>query len=212
MEMDPNPPSFNIQAQVPTTNIGAGYAAGIAQAGQALSDATKGVMDVMQRNQTADQTLQAMYQNKMLSPEAYKSVAGKGLGAKESKLGMYAGQWLAQQAQERELQKIGYTGQTQVATAHGQLLDTINAIQGKYGPGGQLATGVNPQKAIINPQQPPGQQPSQPPAVQPTLTTTGGAALPMPGAVTPQIQQQATQLAGGPLGSGNIYAPGTKLG
>ena len=83
MEMDPNPPSFNIQAQVPTTNIGAGYAAGITSAGQSISSAISGIGDLMQRNRNADDVLNAMVQGKMIDPDVAKSLLGKSIGAKE---------------------------------------------------------------------------------------------------------------------------------
>lgn len=148
MEMDPNPPSFNIPFSVPPMNIGAGYAEGIEQAGKSVAGAVGGVFDVMNRNRTVNDTLQAMNQNGILSNDAYQSVAGKSLGAKEQMMGMYAGQWIAQQAQNRELQKLGYTGNVQVGVEHAKLLDTINAVKSGYG----AAAGVQPGKLQLGAQ------------------------------------------------------------
>jgi hypothetical protein len=60
-------PSFNLTYNVPPMNIGAGYAAGISQAGQAASQAIGNVADIMSRNRTVDDTLAAMNQNQILS-------------------------------------------------------------------------------------------------------------------------------------------------
>jgi hypothetical protein len=209
-DFDPNPPSFNIQAQVPTTNIGAGYAAGIAQAGKSLSDATSGVMDVMKRNRTADDMLTTMQQSGMLSPEAYKAVAGKSLGAKESMVGMYAGEWIADQAAKRQLALEQGKGAVDVDVAHRKLLDTAAAVRGGYG----AAAGVNTKNLLANPNTSNGTIP--PPGVVAPLIGPGGP-LPTPKGATPQIQAQAAALSGSAyaptaLGSGNIYSPGPKLG
>jgi hypothetical protein len=213
---DPTPPSFSIQAQVPTRDIGAGYAAGITQAGQSIAGALSskpesgGVFDIMNRNRTADDTLAAMQQNKILTPDQYNSVANKGLGAKEQMLGMYAGQWIAQQAANRELQKAGYQGNVEVDVAHQKLLDQISAVKSGYG----AAAGVDQKKLLANPNANAGT--TQPVAPVAPLVGPSGP-LPAPQGVTPQIQARAAQLAGTasaptPLGSGDIYNPGPKLG
>jgi hypothetical protein len=62
MEMDPNPPSFNIQYQQPNVDIGSGYAAGITQAGKSIGDAISGIGDLIQRNRNADDVISAMSQ------------------------------------------------------------------------------------------------------------------------------------------------------
>jgi hypothetical protein len=210
---DPTPPSFNIQAQVPTRDIGAGYAAGITQAGQSIAGALSskpdsgGVFDIMNRNRTVDDTLAAMQQNKILTPDQYNSVANKGLGAKEQMLGMYAGQWIAQQAANREMQKAGYQGNVEADVAHKKLLDTVAVVKSGYG----TAAGVDPKKLLANPN---AAAPVTPP-VAPLVGPSG--ALPTPKGVTPQIQARAAKMAGTsyaptPLGSGDIYNPGPKLG
>jgi hypothetical protein len=195
MEMDPNPPSFNIQAQIPTTNIGAGYAAGIAQAGQSLAQATSGVMDVMNRNRTADDTLAAMQQNKMLTPDQYNSVANKSLGAKEQMLGMYAGQWIAQQAQQRALQQAGYQGNVQIAVEHAKLLDTIQAVKSGYG----AAVGVQPGKLQVAPATGQGATAQSAPVLAPLQAGKGVPAL--------STAVSGTTGAPTPLGSSDITNP-----
>lgn len=142
MEMDPNPPSFNIGMNVQPMDIGASYARGMTAgqaAGESLGKGISTAFDVMARNRTANDTLQAMNQSGILGDKAYQSVAGKSLGAKEQMLGMYASQWIAQQAQNRELQKLGYQGNVEVDIAHRKLLDTVSAVQSGYG----AAAGVN---------------------------------------------------------------------
>jgi len=214
MEMDPTPPSFNIQAQVPTRDIGSGYAAGIAQAGHALSDATKGVADVMQRNQNANDMLNAMLQGKMLSPDAYKSLAGKSLGAKEQMLGMYANQWILDQANQRQASLQRGQGGVEVAVQHAKLLDTVNAVRSGYG----TAAGVNPKEMYWQPgqqQQPQQVQPqqqnqpqnqAQPPAlqVQPQQKPAVGAPA-LPG--TRYVQR--TDPATGKIQTGKLFPGGT---
>ena len=97
------------------------------------------------QNRQADDTLKAMNQNKILSDDEYQSVAGKSLGTKQTMLGMYAGQWLANQANDRAvaLAKGQYTAQGQMSmdVEHQKLLDTIAAVSGKYGPQGPQAEG-----------------------------------------------------------------------
>jgi hypothetical protein len=160
-------------------DIGEGYAKGITAAGEGIAKGLHDVLDVATRNQNVNDTLQAMNQNKILSDEAYKSVASKSLGAKESMLGLYAGEWIKQQAQERELQKVGYTGAVTYAVEHGKLLDSVSLLKA-----GVPVPGFDPKKMIINPQtgQPtppaPRAQPVTPPApraqpVTPPTQTTG---------------------------------------
>lgn len=206
----PAPTFPDVKYTAGTMDIGSGYARGIETAGKALSSAAAGVMDIMNRRQNASDMLNAMHQTGMMTDDQYKAIAGKSLGAQESMLGMYAGQWIQQQAQERELQKIGFTGQTQVTTAHQQLLDQIAQYQklGLYPPG------TSTSKVLVG-GQPAGTANQAPATTMPLIGPRG--ALPLPKRVTPAITQQATTLAGTPgapqpLGSGNIYAPGPKLG
>jgi hypothetical protein len=233
MEFNPTPPTFNLQAQVPTRDIGTGYAAGITAAGQSLEKATSGVMDVMNRNRTADDTLAAMQQNKMLSPDQYNSVANKGLGAKEQMLGMYAGQWIAQQAQQRALQQAGYQGNVQIGVEHAKLLDTINAVKSGYGAAAGVQPGklqVAPQPAAVGSTTVTPMSPLQPGKGVPALSTglSGTAANPSPlgsdvsnpqlvtspalAASQAQKAQQTKLSVGAPLSGKDPVPPGGRVG
>jgi hypothetical protein len=195
-------PSFSYSAG--TTDIGKGYAAGITAAGEGIAKGLHDVLDVATRNQNANDVLQAMNQNKILSDEAYKSVAGKSLGAKESMLGLYAGEWIKQQAQERELQKIGYTGTVTSAVEHGKLLDTysLNKMMLKAG---LPVPGVKPGEIQLTP---PAQ--NQPVSNQPVSNQPAPRALPQKG--PPPVRRALPNIAGTPqnptpLASGDIYNP-----
>jgi hypothetical protein len=212
MEMDPNPPSFNLKYDIGTVpNIGEGYAKGITAAGESLSKATTGVMDVMNRNRTADDMLTTMQSTGMLSSDAYKAVAGKSLGAKEGMVGLYAGQWIADQAAKRSQALQMGQSTADIATAHAKLLDTIQAVKSGYG----TAAGVNQRNLQAGTNQSNQGNTQQPGVVAPLIGPRG--ALPLPRGATPQIQAQAATMAGSgaaptALGSGNIYSPGPKLG
>jgi hypothetical protein len=164
-------------------DIGEGYAKGITAAGEGIAKGLHDVLDVATRNQNVNDSLQAMNQNKILSDEAYKSVASKSLGAKESMLGLYAGEWIKQQAQERELQKIGYTGAVTYAVEHGKLLDSVSLLKA-----GVPVPGFDPKKMIINPQT---GQPQTTTTTQQT-TTPAPRALPVNAAQPVQRAQLVT--------------------
>jgi hypothetical protein len=179
--MADNLPTVQIPAfsyDVKPMDIGSGYAAGITEAGKGIAAGLHDVLDVATRNQNASDLLQVMNQNKILSDEAYKSIAGKSLGAKESMLGLYAGEWIKQQAQERELQKIGYTGAVQQQVEHGKLLDAyglnLNLLRGGITP-----PGYDPKKWIVNPQtgqpQPAPQQTTTPQTPAPRAVPVNAA-------------------------------------
>jgi hypothetical protein len=237
---DPTPPNFNLQYNVGTVpNIGEGYAKGITAAGESIAGALSakagsgGVFDIMNRNRTADDTLTAMSKNGILSSDAYQSVANKSLGAKEQMLGMYAGQWIAQQAANREMQKAGYQGNVEVDVAHQKLLDTINAVKTGYG----AAVGVQPGKLQVAPQQAAvgattvtPMSPLQPGKGVPALSTglSGTAANPSPlgstditnpqlvtspGLAAAQAQKAQTKLnVGPPLSGKDPVPPGGRVG
>ena len=164
--------------QVPPSNFGEAYAAGIGAAGKSLTDAISAVGGEYLQNRQADDTLKAMNQNKILSDDEYQSVVGKSLGTKQTMLGMYAGQWLADQAQNRAvaLQKGQYSGQIDVE--HQKLLDTIAAVSGKYGPQGPQAAGVNPKQQILTQQPAPTTQTTTPNTVGPVAPTVVGPPAP----------------------------------
>jgi hypothetical protein len=188
-------PVFNAAYTVPLTDIGSGYAAGITQAGKSLAQAIGTVADIGKQNVDANDTLAAMHQTGILSPEEYQAVMGKSLGAKQSMVGLYAGQWIADQAARREQAlKMGQST-ADIATEHAKLLDTIQAVKSGYGQAARVDVGKLP----INQQQNKQAQTAQPvptaPQVQPTQPLTPGQQL----AGTPA---QPT-----PLGSGDIYNP-----
>jgi hypothetical protein len=187
---DPLPaPSFNIPYSVPLTDIGSGYAKGIETAGKSLSEAIGTVADIGKQNIDANDTLTAMQQTGILKPEEYQAVMGKSLGAKQSMVGLYAGQWIADQAQRRALGLQTGKGAVDVATEHAKLLDTIQAVKSGYG----QAAGVNVGKLPINQQQN-RQVPTAPPVQRAQL-------------LTPGQQLAGTPAQPTPLGSGDIYNP-----
>jgi hypothetical protein len=127
---DPLPaPYFNIPYSVPLTDIGEGYAKGITAAGTSLAQAIGSVSQTYTQNRDADDMLTAMQANKMITPEEYEAVAGKSLGAKQQLLGMYATQYAADQAQQRELARQKGTGAVDIGVAHAKLLDTIAQLK-----------------------------------------------------------------------------------
>ena len=183
-------PQFNLTYDVKPTDIGSGYAAGITQAGKSLSEAIGTVADIGKQNVDANDTLAALHQTGILSPEEYQAVMGKSLGAKQSMVGLYAGQWIADQAARRAQGLQMGKSTADIATEHAKLLDTITAVKSGYG----QAAGVNVGKLPINQQQPnkvvPTAQPVRP--AQP---------------VTPGEQLAGTPAQPTPLGSGDIYNP-----
>lgn len=188
MEPNPTPPSFNLGYTAGTTNIGAGYAAGIQQAGQSIAQGLGGALDVANRRQNASDMLDALHQGGALSDQAYKSIYGKSLGAQEQMLGMYANQWILDQANQRAMSLARGQGGVDVAVQHAKLLDTIRAVQEGYG----AAAGVQQQKLLW---QPPAQQ--QNPPAQPPVQQNQPAPAPSQAAIL-AAQQQAGQYAGGP--------------
>jgi hypothetical protein len=189
---DPLPaPSFNIPYSVPLTDIGSGYAAGISQAGKSLSEAIGAVSDIAKQNVDANDTLAAMHQSGILKPEEYQAVMGKSLGAKQQMLGLYAGQWIADQAARRAQGLQMGKSTADIATEHAKLLDTINAVKSGYG----LAAGVQPGKLPTQPNQPNQQVVPTAPAVQPAQP------------VSPAEKLAGTPGSPTPLGSGDITNP-----
>lgn len=179
MEMDPNPPSFNIPMSIQPMDLGADYAKGMqagTQAGAELGQGITAAGNVMARNQTANDMLTAMQQSKMLSPDQYNSIAGKSLGAKEQMIGMFANQWMADQANQRALSLARGQGGVEVAKSHAQLLDLYNQARA----GNPAAVDVKKQFWQPNQQQvqQSGQpQPPQPPPV-PMQSSAGGPWIP----------------------------------
>lgn len=211
-------PGFSYDAG--TMNVGESYAKGMAAGSQVGEQIGKGITqaaDTLTQNRYADDTLSALKQTGVLSPDAYNAVAGKSLGAKQSILGMYATQWINDQAQTRELQKIGYTSAADVARQqaiqHNAILEAYQAISKGY----PAAANVDPKKILAQPNQGGGGGGGggQGQAAAPIFGPNGPIAS--PAGVTPAIQQQALQLSGTPtaptpLGSADITSPGPKLG
>jgi hypothetical protein len=209
---DPLPaPAFNAAFDVRPTDIGSGYAAGIAQAGQSVAQAIGSVADIGKQNVDANDTLAALNQTGILKPEEYQAVMNKSLGAKQSMIGLYAGQWIADQAQRRALGLQTGKGAVDVATEHAKLLDTIQAIK----QGNAAAVGVKPGTVPIAPAQKP-QVPTAPP-VQPAKPVTPGEKLAgVPGQPTPLGSPDITNplaagvIIGAPLGGKDAIPPGSK--
>ena len=195
MEMDPNPPSFNIPMNVAPMNLGQDFASGMQagqQAGEALGKGISAAFDVYTRSRTADDVLQALNQNKILSDDAYKSVAGKSLGAKEQLLGMYSGAWMAQQKAQIDAQIAVQKSVAEQAATHPSQRPLV-AQQG-------------------GPQQPAGGQPAGAPGVPPQPPQAASTLAPLPGA--PQVNvpnltmtSQQPFAPAAPLGSASITNP-----
>ena len=126
------------------SNFGESYAAGIGSAGKSLSDAITSIGGQYLQNRDVDDTLAAMSKNGILSKEEYDSVSGKSTAAKQQVLGLYAGQWIANQAEDRAAALQKGQGVTQIAVEHAKLLDTINAVRSGYGPAAGVASGKLP--------------------------------------------------------------------
>jgi hypothetical protein len=209
---DPLPaPSFNIPYSVPLTDIGSGYAAGITQAGKSLSEAIGTVADIGKQNVDANDTLAAMHQSGILKPEEYQAVMGKSLGAKQQMLGLYAGQWIADQAARRAQGLQTGQGNVQIHVEHAKLLDTINAVKSGYG----QAAGVNVGKLPINQQQ--NQQvPTAQPVQKAQPVSPGEQLAGVPGQPTPLGSSDITNplaagvIIGAPLAGKDPIPPGSK--
>ena len=210
---DPLPaPDFSrTQFNVSPTDIGSGYAAGITQAGKSLSEAIGSVADIATKNVDANDTLAALHQTGILSPEEYEAVMGKSLGAKQQMVGLYAGQWIADQAARRAQGLQMGKSTADIATEHAKLLDTIQAIK----EGNAAAVGVKPGTVPINPPQnrqvpiAPQVQKAQP--VSPAEKLAG-----VPGQPTPLGSPDITNplaagvIIGTPLAGKDPIPPGSK--
>lgn len=202
MEMDPNPPQFNLTYDVKPMDIGEGYAKGIESAGKSLSDATKGVFDVMQRNQSANDMINTMAQAKMIDPDVAKTLLGKSLNAKEQMTGMYANQWILDQANKRQLALEQGKGGVDVAVAHAKLLDIYNQAKA----GNPAAVDVKKQYWTPNANQPPANQPpvNQPPP--PKMSSPGGGPF-LPGTRYVQRTDEAGKTQTGHLLPSGQFIP-----
>lgn len=174
--------SLTYDQKIPA-DFGKDYGQAIGAAGQTLAGAITSIGGQYLQNRDVDDTLAAMNKNKILTDDEYQSVAGKSTAAKQQILGLYAGQWLADQAQNRAvaLQKGQYAGQIDVE--HQKLLDTIRAVQGGYG----AAAGVNP-----------GKQPAP--------------AAPAPAAAAPAPVAPVQPVVGAPVAKNMLLRPGVTPG
>lgn len=193
-------PRFSYDVTMP--DIGKGYAEGIETAGKGIAaGVTTGLHDYLtlsQQNRDADDTLSAMNKTGILSDDAYKAVAGKSLGAKQSMLGLYSGQWIAQMAQQRDMQKMGYGANLDIYKQHQALLDEISKLKATRPQVLPMNTG---QQAPAPQAQPPGNVALQGklPIGKQNLTVTGA-----PGTLSPTgAPVQSTT----PLASGDITRP-----
>lgn len=203
MEMDPNPPSFNIPMSVQPLDLGADYAKGMAagqSAGEQFGKGITAAFDVANRNRTADDTLKAMAQTGILSKDAYDAVAGKALGAKEAMLGMYAGNWIAQQAQNRELNKMGYQGNVDIQVAHAKLQDQLIANRVGGTPNQGAANRGTPNQAVTTMAAPVVTQPTSLAGVPQQPTPLGSPDITNPLAARGLTPQWQMTKVGPPLG------------
>jgi hypothetical protein len=183
---------------VPNVDIGSGYASGITSAGKSIAGAISGVMGginektgqyepgILEQNQTATDMLNTMHASKIMTDDQYNSIAGKSLGAKQSMIGLYAGQYIADQAAARQLALEQGKGTVDVSTAHQKLLDTYHMIK-TGGTAGAAATGVKQGETVL---QPPPQPPPQP---QPQAGQPAPGNMPLlPGTKFGQMQDPKT--------------------
>jgi hypothetical protein len=210
---DPLPaPTFNAAYTVPLTDIGSGYAKGIETAGKSLAEAIGTVADIGKQNVDANDTLTAMHQTGILSPDEYNAVMGKSLGAKQSMVGLYAGQWIADQAARRAQALQMGKSTADITTEHAKLLDTIQAVKSGYG----QAAGVNVGKLPIQPNQPNQQVPTAQPVQRAQPLTPGQQLAGVPGQPTPLGSPDITNplaagvIIGAPLAGKDPIPPGSK--
>ena len=221
---DPLPaPNFNLQYTVPPMNIGEGYAQGISQAGQSIAGALTGILGgvnpktgeiqqgILGQQRAADDTLAAMKQSGMLSQEQYDAVAGKSLAAKQQMTGLFANQWIQEQAMRRSLGLEQGKGQVEVDVAQQKMNQVIEAVQKGYG----IAAGVQPGKLTISPS---GAQPvqqsqlGQTPALgsgSPVAAGTGTTTVP---ALASQVKPTSKLIIGQSIGSKETVPPGGRIG
>jgi hypothetical protein len=213
---DPLPaPDFGrIGFTVSPMNIGEGYAQGIESAGKSIASAISSVSDIAKQNIDANDTLSAMRAGNILPQDAYESVMGKSLGAKQQMLGLYAGQYIANQAAERAQALQMGKSTADIHTEHAKLLDTINAVKSGYG----MAVGVPPGKQIAG-GAPVRTQPPVAPAIQPAQPAVTSS---ISGAPSPWAQSGTTgtpppppppqlKTIGPPMGVKDVIPPGASL-
>jgi hypothetical protein len=191
-------PQFQVQIpaytyNTPPIDIGSGYAQGIASAGKSIAGAISGVMGgvdasgqyqpgILEQSNTSRDMLSTLNQmknpdgSKVLPDDIYQSTIGKSLGAQQSLVGLYAGQYIENQAAARQVALEQGKGAVDVQTAHQKLLDTYQMIK-TGGTAGAAATGVKPGQMAIDQS---ATQPATQPATNlaPQLGPPGHTALP----------------------------------
>jgi hypothetical protein len=210
-------PSFNLTYNTPLTDIGKGYAEGITKAGESIGGAITGIMGgvnpktgevtegIFGQQRKADDTLAAMHQAGMLTKEQYDAVAGKGLGAKQQMVGLFATNWVNEQANQRALALEQGKGNVEINVAHAKLLDTINAVKSGYG----AAVGVKPGAQPVQPQQ---QQQNAPRALPATLGSGSPVVTGTGSTVVPSVASQTEIKMGPPIGAKDAIPQGAKVG
>jgi hypothetical protein len=199
------PPTFNLKYDVAPTDIGAGYAKGITEAGTSLAGAISQVSQTMTENKAVSDTLGGLYQAKMLTPDQYNAVLGKSPGAQKALLGQFMANYTADQALRRDQALAQGKGAVDIATEHAKLLDMINQWRSGMGPG--KTAYVNPQGGATNAQATTTTNPDvlQAPGEQPLYS--GGA---VPNANTNVAALPSVQQTGIVPGKG-MPLPGTKI-
>lgn len=181
-------------------DIGSGYAAGITSAGQAISKTITGLMGgidekgqvqqgILSQNQTTNDMLTLMNQmknpdgSKVLGDDAYQSLMGKSLGARQQALGMYQGlfQYNLQQNAEanRQILVAKATAAAQAPYRQAEIAQTAEearktAVVGRESAGERHVTYAPPP----NPANPPPPPPN--PAYPPPPATVSLGKLPKP--------------------------------
>ena len=235
-EFSSTPPNFDVKYDIGRVpDIGAGYAAGITEAGKGIAQGVSSALDVANRSRAAHDTLDMMVQSKMISPDDYAAFKGKSLSAQEAMIGMHANQWIAQQAQQRAIDLAKVQGAVQVGVETGKL----GAYQKAFGAGAPVP-GMDPRHLpwnpnLTNPQNQQNQQNQQNPPAKAIVSppaplagakwgydqdtgrfgwqTKGGAFVPHQGTTTPSPGAPAGGLSTAPqqFGSTNQAAVSPQL-
>ena len=169
-------PKFQVQVpsltyNVAPTNIGEGYAAGITQAGKSIAGAISGIMGgvdaqgnvthgVLEQNQTANDMLSWLATQKdaqgnaVLSQDAYNSIMGKSLGARQQVVGALMGQFQTNlQSQIEQARQIAVARASEAAK-----FPTVQYEQEQATKRQLIAAGLDPNKQTVTVV---GGQPSQ---------------------------------------------------
>lgn len=208
----PAPQQFNLGYDVRPMDIGSGYAAGITEAGKSIAAAIGSVSDIATQNVNANDMLTAMHQSGKLKPEEYEAVMNKSLGAKQQMIGLYTGDWVANQAMKRQQALAVGKGAVDVDVEHQKLLDQIAMLKAGYSP----TPGKLPFRGQTN-EQPPRAQPVNPPPPAQTEAYSQSAGLrystPPPPQQTPSTQPKTgvygQKMIGGKMVKGFLMPDGS---